>query len=150
MSARLGFQLGCPAGLIAGRLRLLCLGALYVAPRLDHVGGGLLGAGVPLPLPRGGGGLITRAMERNEWGYNVRLLAHEDDRRLVQRFFGRAILAFLSAAIGLVSALLIGVSNGISVAAGVPLAQALGYLGLVIATVLGMRVLVAVIRDRVI
>jgi ubiquinone biosynthesis protein len=93
---------------------------------------------------------ITWAMERNEWGYNIRLLAHEDDRRLAQRFFGRAILAFLSAAIGLVSALLIGVSNGISVATGVPLAQALGYLGLVIATVLGMRVLIAIIRDRVI
>lgn len=72
------------------------------------------------------------------------------DGEAAQRFFGRAILAFLSAAIGLISALLTGVSNGISVATGVPLGQALGYLGLVIATVLGMRVLVAIIRDRVI
>src|SRR5437899_4159287 len=93
---------------------------------------------------------ITRAMERNEWGFSVRLLAHEDELRLAQRFFGRAILAFLSAAIGLVSALLIGVNHGIFVAKGVTLAQALGYLGLVVATVLGMRVLVAITRDRVI
>jgi ubiquinone biosynthesis protein len=93
---------------------------------------------------------ITTAMERNEWGINVRLLAHEDDLRLAQRFFGRAILAFLSAAIGLVSALLIGGNNGISVAKGVTLPEALGYLGLMVATVLGMRVLVAVSRDRVI
>jgi ubiquinone biosynthesis protein len=93
---------------------------------------------------------ITAAMERNEWGYNVRLLAHEDDLRLAQRVFARATVAFLSAAIGLVSALLIGVDDGILVASGVTLAQALGYLGLLVATVLGMRVLVAISRDRVI
>jgi hypothetical protein len=93
---------------------------------------------------------ITAAMERNEWGYNIRLLAHEDDLRLAQRVFARATVAFLSAAIGLVSALLIGVDDGILVASGVTLAQALGYLGLLVATVLGMRVLVAISRDRVI
>jgi len=93
---------------------------------------------------------ITAAMARNEWGYNIRLLAHEDDIRLAQRFFARATVAFLSAAIGVVSALLIGVDDGIFVAKRVTLAQALGYLGLMVATVLGMRVLVAVSRDRVI
>jgi ubiquinone biosynthesis protein len=93
---------------------------------------------------------ITAAMERNERGCNIRLLAHADDRRLVQRLIGRATIAFLSAAIGLISALLLSVSNGIFVAKGVTLAQALGYLGLMVATVLGMRVLVAISRDRVI
>lgn len=93
---------------------------------------------------------ITAAMERNEHGYNVRLLAHDDDRRLVQRFFARAVVAFLSAAIGLISALLLGVSSGIPVTTGVTLAHALGYIGLMVATVLGMRVLVAISRDRVI
>jgi hypothetical protein len=89
-------------------------------------------------------------MERNEWGYNIRLLAHADDLHLVQRLFARATIAFLSAAIGLISAILLGVSNGIPAAKGVTLAQALGYLGLMVATVLGMRVLVAISRDRVI
>jgi ubiquinone biosynthesis protein len=93
---------------------------------------------------------ITAAMERNESGFNIRLLAHEDDLRLAHRFFARAIIAFLSAAIGLVSAVLIGVNDGITVAEEVTLAQALGYLGLMVATVLGMRVLVAVSRERVI
>jgi|SRR5215813_1597315 len=93
---------------------------------------------------------ITAAMERNEWGYNIRLLAHQEDRRLVQSFFARAVVAFLSAAIGLVAALLLGVNNGIPVAKGITLAQALGYLGLLAATVLGMRVLVAISRDRLI
>jgi ubiquinone biosynthesis protein len=91
---------------------------------------------------------ITAAMERNELGYNVRLLAHEDDLRLVQSFFARAVLAFLSAAIGLIAALLIGVNDGIFVAEDLTLAQGLGYVGLIVATVLGMRVLVAVSRDR--
>jgi ubiquinone biosynthesis protein len=93
---------------------------------------------------------ITAAMERNEWGYNVRLLANDEDVRLVQRFFARAIAAFLSAAIGLVSALLLGIDNGILITKAVTLTQALGYIGLLVATVLGMRVLVAVSRDRVI
>jgi ubiquinone biosynthesis protein len=62
---------------------------------------------------------ITTAMERNQWGLNIRLLSHEDDLRLAQRFFARATVAFLSAAIGLVSALLIGVDNGILVASDV-------------------------------
>jgi len=60
------------------------------------------------------------------------------------------VVAFLSAAIGLVAALLLGVNNGIPVAKGITLAQALGYLGLLAATVLGMRVLVAISRDRLI
>ena len=93
---------------------------------------------------------ITSAMERNERGYNVRLLAHDDDRRLVQRFFARAVIAFLSSAIGLISALLLGVDHGIALTKGLTLTQALGYAGLIAATVLGMRVLVAISRDRVI
>jgi ubiquinone biosynthesis protein len=93
---------------------------------------------------------ITRAMERNELSFGVQLFANENELRLAQSFFGRGLLAFLSAAIGLVSALLIGVNTGILVAAGVTLAQSIGYLGLVVATVLGMRVLVATIRDRVV
>jgi ubiquinone biosynthesis protein len=93
---------------------------------------------------------ITAAMERNELGYNIRLLAHDDDRRLLQRLFARAVVAFLSAAIGLISALLLGINNGILITKGVTLSHALGYVGLIVATVLGMRVLVAISRDRVI
>jgi NAD(P)-dependent dehydrogenase (short-subunit alcohol dehydrogenase family) len=53
-------------------------------------------ARAPRPDQRGDG--------ENEWGYNVRLLAHHDDLRLVQRFFARGMVAFLSAAVGLISA----------------------------------------------
>jgi ubiquinone biosynthesis protein len=142
-----GFAIIDEARLLAGKAgqRAFGPGALGQAAGQDLLKLAPLLRRIPRRLDR-----ITAAMERNEWGHNVRLLAHEDDLRLAQRFFGRAILAFLSAAIGLVSALLIGVNNGIPVTKGVTLAQALGYLGLVVATVLGMRVLVAISRERVI
>jgi ubiquinone biosynthesis protein len=93
---------------------------------------------------------ITAAMARNDWGMNVRLLADERDARLVTRLVDRVVLAFFSAAIGLVSALLVGVDGGVKVTGELSLAQLLGYLGLTVATVLGLRVLVAVSRDRVV
>jgi ubiquinone biosynthesis protein len=93
---------------------------------------------------------ITAALARNDWGMNVRLLADERDARLVTRLVDRVVLAFFSAAIGLVSALLVGVDGGVKVTGELSLAQLLGYLGLTVATVLGLRVLVAVSRDRVV
>ena len=60
------------------------------------------------------------------------------------------MIAFLSSAIGLISALLLGVDHGIALTKGLTLTQALGYAGLITASVLGMRVLVAISRDRVI
>jgi hypothetical protein len=59
-------------------------------------------------------------------------------------------LAFLSGAIGVVSALLIHVDGGAKVSADLTLAQAIGYSGLIVATLLGVRVLVGVSRDRIV
>jgi ubiquinone biosynthesis protein len=92
---------------------------------------------------------ISAAMERNEWGLNVRLLADERDTAIITRIADRAIAALLSAAIGLVSALLLNVQGGVAVAAGLTLPETLGYLGLIASTVLGARVIVAISRDRV-
>jgi ubiquinone biosynthesis protein len=92
---------------------------------------------------------IGAAMERNEWGVNVRLLADERDTRMVMRIADRAVAALLSASIGIVSALLLNVRGGIPVALDLTLAQMIGYLGLIASTVLGLRVLVAISRDRV-
>jgi ubiquinone biosynthesis protein len=89
-------------------------------------------------------------MERGDWSMNVRLLADERDARLLSRLVDRAIVVFISAAIGLISAVLVGVESGVALTAELTLAQALGYLGLAVASLLGIRVLVAVSRDRVI
>jgi ubiquinone biosynthesis protein len=142
-----GFEMVDEARSLAGQVggRVFGPGALGRAAGEDMFKLAPLLRRMPARLER-----ITAAMERNEWGCNIRLLAHHDDLRLIQRFFARATVAFLSAAIGLISALLLSVNNGIPIAKGVTLAQALGYTGLMVATVLGMRVLVAISRDRVI
>jgi ubiquinone biosynthesis protein len=92
---------------------------------------------------------IGAAMERNEWGVNVRLLADERDTRMVVRIADRAVAALLSASIGVVSALLLNVQDGVLVTPGLTVVQMTGYLGLIASTVLGLRVLVAISRDRV-
>jgi ubiquinone biosynthesis protein len=142
-----GFQILDEAKQLAGKAGLRAFGpdALARAAGEDLFKLAPLLRRIPARLDR-----ITAAMERNEHGYNVRLLAHDDDRRLIQRFFARAVIAFLSAAIGLISALLLGEDQGIAVTKNLTLTQALGYAGLIAATVLGMRVLVAISRDRVI
>lgn len=91
---------------------------------------------------------IAAEMERDEWGINVRLLADDRDVRLVTGLVGRCLLAFLSGAIGVVSALLLTVDTGTRLSEHLTLAQTLGYGGLVVASLLGIRVLVAVSRDR--
>lgn len=91
---------------------------------------------------------IGAAMERNEWGFNVRLLADDRDTAIVTRIAYRGIAALMSAAIGLVSALLLNVRGGVAVAAGITLPETLGYMGLAASTVLGLRVLVGISRDR--
>jgi ubiquinone biosynthesis protein len=91
---------------------------------------------------------IAASMERDELGINVRLLADERDVRLLTRLIDRVILTAISAAIALTSAVLITVSGGATVSKGVTVPQLVGYIGLAVATILGLRVLVAVTRDR--
>jgi hypothetical protein len=45
---------------------------------------------------------------------------------------------------------LVGVESGVALSAELTLAQPFGYLGLAVASLLGIRVLVAVSRERVI
>lgn len=91
---------------------------------------------------------ISADLERQQWSLNVRLLADRRDVELVRQLTGRGLLAFLSAAVGVVSALLVGVDSGVVVSNGLTFAQALGYAGLAVATVLGVRVLVAISREH--
>lgn len=93
---------------------------------------------------------VAAAMERHQWGINVRLLADARDSRYVSRQADRAIVAFMSVGIGLVSALLIDSEGRVAITKGLTLVQAIGYGGLVVATILGLRVLVPIIRDRVV
>ncbi|MGN6562328.1 MAG: ABC1 kinase family protein [Thermomicrobiales bacterium] len=93
---------------------------------------------------------ISEAIERGSLAVNVRLFADERDARLISTLVSRAILAFLGAAIGLMSVLLLGAPGGPVLVAQISLFQALGYLGLCVSIILILRVINALVRDRLV
>jgi hypothetical protein len=86
-------------------------------------------------------------MERDGLRVRVSHFSDEHDERVVMRVVNRIVLAVLSGAIGLVSVGLIAIEGGPAFSAGTSLFRVLGYFGLFCATVLAMRVIVAVLRD---
>jgi hypothetical protein len=87
------------------------------------------------------------SMERDGLRVRVSHFSDEHDERVVMRLVNRIVLALLSGAIGLVSVGLIAIEGGPAFSAGTSLFRVLGYFGLFCATVLAMRVIVAVLRD---
>ena len=85
----------------------------------------------------------------------MRLLADYRDRHFVATMAGRAVLAFLGAASGIISVMLIGVRGGplLTPAAagtgGTSLFHVLGYVGLFLGLVLILRVIIAITRDGI-
>lgn len=93
---------------------------------------------------------ITTSLERGTLTTSVRLLADHRDRQFVATMAGRAVLAFLGAAFGIISVMLIGVRGGplLTPAAagtgGTSLFHAFGYAGLFFSLVLILRVIIAI------
>lgn len=77
----------------------------------------------------------------------MRLLAEEQDVRTVTRLLNRVVLAGLGGVVGLLSVLLLGTQGGPAVHRGHLRFQFFGYFGLFCATVLILRVIVAILRD---
>jgi ubiquinone biosynthesis protein len=75
------------------------------------------------------------------------LFADERDVRTVTLLVNRFVLALSGGAVGLVSVLLISIHGGPGFAGSTTLFRFFGYFGLFCATVLIMRVLVAILRD---
>jgi ubiquinone biosynthesis protein len=92
---------------------------------------------------------ITMSLERGPLSASIRLLADERDRRFVRAMVGRAVLAFLGAAIGIMSVMLIGTRGGPGFLPGTPLFHVLGYIGLFFALVLILRVVIAITREGI-
>ena len=86
-------------------------------------------------------------LERDGLRVRVTHFSDEHDERVVARLVNRVVLAFLSGAIGLVSVGLIAIDGGPAFSDRTTLFRVLGYFGLFCATVLAMRVIVAVLRD---
>jgi ubiquinone biosynthesis protein len=83
-----------------------------------------------------------------EWA-RVSLLADEHDARALTRLVNRAVLALLGGVVGVLSVMLLGTQGGPPFTGDTSLFQFFGYFGLFCATVLILRVLVAVLRDGV-
>ena len=91
---------------------------------------------------------ITGAMEQGKFSVNVRLFADERDRRVVTDLTHRFLLTLLGAATGIGAVLLIGAPGGPQITPTVSLFQVIGYNLLLVASILVLRVLFAIFRDR--
>jgi ubiquinone biosynthesis protein len=98
---------------------------------------------------------ITTSLERGTLTTSVRLLADHRDRQFVATMAGRAVLAFLGAAFGVISVMLIGVRGGplflpaVAGTGGTSLFHVFGYAGLFVSLVLTLRVIIAITRDGI-
>jgi ubiquinone biosynthesis protein len=87
------------------------------------------------------------SLERDGLRVRVSHFSDEHDERVVAKLVNRMVLAFLAGATGLVSVGLIAIDDGPAFSDRTSLFRLLGYFGLFCATVLTMRVIVAVLRD---
>jgi ubiquinone biosynthesis protein len=87
------------------------------------------------------------SIERDGLRVRVSHFSDEHDERVVVRMVNRVVLALLAGSIGLVSVGLIAVDGGPAFSGSTSLFRVFGYFGLFCATVLAMRVIVAVLRD---
>ena len=98
---------------------------------------------------------ITTSLERGTLTTSVRLLADHRDRHFAATMAGRAVLAFLGAAFGIISVMLIGVHGGPlflpagAGTGGTSLFHVLGYIGLFLSLVLTLRVIIAITREGI-
>jgi ubiquinone biosynthesis protein len=98
---------------------------------------------------------ITTSLERGTLTTSVRLFADERDRQFVRSMVGRAVLAFLGAAFGVMSVMLIGVHGGplffpaAAATGGTSLFHVFGYVGLFFSLVLILRVIIAITREGI-
>jgi ubiquinone biosynthesis protein len=91
---------------------------------------------------------ITGALEQGKLSVNVRLFADERDRRVITGLTNLLLLTFLGTATGLVAVLLIAAPGGPKLSPTVSLFQVIGYNLLIVASVLVLRVLFAIFRNR--
>jgi ubiquinone biosynthesis protein len=89
---------------------------------------------------------VSDALEHGELSLRISRFADPRDAEFVSRLANRSILAFFSASIGIVGVLLLSLGGGPEILQ-TRLDVLIGYLGLIAATVLGLRVIVAITRE---
>src|SRR5215467_930032 len=91
---------------------------------------------------------VTSAVEQGRLNLNVRLFADERDRRLVTGLTHQVLLTLLGAASGIAAALLIGAPGGPKITHNVSLGQLIGYNLLIVPSILALRVLYTIFKNR--
>jgi ubiquinone biosynthesis protein len=91
---------------------------------------------------------VLRQAERGQLRARISLLADDRDVRVLSRLVNRVVLAFLGGAVALLSAILLVSDGGPAFTGTTTLFQFFGYFGMFCATVLILRVLVAVLREE--
>jgi ubiquinone biosynthesis protein len=90
---------------------------------------------------------IAGILERGDLEVRVNLFADGQDVRTLTRLVNRGILGLLGSVVGVLSVMLLGTRGGPPFTGDTSLFQFFGYFGLFCATVLILRVIVAVVRD---
>jgi ubiquinone biosynthesis protein len=91
---------------------------------------------------------ISGALEEGRLSVNVRLLADERDRKVVNEIVHQVLLAFIGAATGIMSVLLLGTTGGPRLLNEITLHQVIGYNLLVISVLIGLRLLFMIFRNQ--
>ncbi|MES9601684.1 AarF/UbiB family protein [Actinomadura sp. NPDC000929] len=89
---------------------------------------------------------ITAAAEAGRLSVNVRLFSDESDRRTVTGLLQQVLLTILASTAGVMAVMLLGLRDGPAMTRDVTLFQFFGYCGLVICSVLSLRVLAVIFR----
>jgi ubiquinone biosynthesis protein len=90
---------------------------------------------------------IATLVQRGDLQARVRLFSDAEDVRTVTRLLNRVVLAGLGGLVGVLSVMLLGTRGGPPFTGDTSLFQFFGYFGLFCATVLILRVIVAILRD---
>lgn len=91
---------------------------------------------------------IAGQVEQGKLAFRVRMFSDEDDIRVISRFINRGVLAFIGATLGVVSAMLLQIPSDHLITDNVGLLQVLGFVGLFAGSILVMRVVLEILRER--
>lgn len=90
--------------------------------------------------------ILGQAAE-NKLGFRLHLFSDPRNEQVLSRIFNRVVLAIIAASVGLGSVMLLNVRTGPNLGTSVSINEVLGYVGLVAASVLMMRLVAGIVRD---
>ena len=91
---------------------------------------------------------IAGQVEQGKLAFRVRMFSDADDARFISRLINRGVLAFVGATLGVVSAMLLQIPSDHLITDNVGLLQVLGFVGLFAGSILIMRVVLEILRER--